>query len=206
LELKETQAVTNKEANSPEKKLDVTIDVDVDPDRSKEWPVMMAPGLKRDRGIWGSILKCMEVDWWTRGTAIYGAVLATGVGISQLLKDRAKVSVGAMLELVTDAGSTRIEFLVVKATNVGRRTVTIEGIFTCEGKSKHFWGPRSARKFPKMLEPTQEIAERMSPGFYPRGLLWQRAILIDQAPEIIDKPGIGGEPFHLTSLLPSPQL
>ena len=93
----------------------------------------------------GCILKCMEVDWWTRGTAIYGAVLATVVGISQLLKDRAKVSVGAMLELLTDAGSTRLEFLVVKATNVGRRTVTIS----------------SVRKFPKMLEPTEEIAERM---------------------------------------------
>jgi hypothetical protein len=103
----------------------------------------------------------MEVDWWTRGTAIYGAVLATVVGISQLLKDRAKVSVGAMLELLTDAGSTRLEFLVVKATNVGRRTVTIKGIFTCEGKSKRYWELSSVRKFPKMLEPTEEIAERM---------------------------------------------
>jgi hypothetical protein len=103
----------------------------------------------------------MEVDWWTRGTAIYGAVLATVVGISQLLKDRAKVSVGAVFELVTDAGSTRIEFLVVKATNVGRRTVTIKGIFTCEGKSKRFWGPSSARRLPKTLEPTEEIEERM---------------------------------------------
>ena len=40
-------------------------------------------------------------------------------------------------------------------------------------------------------------------GFYSRGFLWQRTILIDQAPEIIDELRVGAE-VHLTSLLSFP--
>jgi hypothetical protein len=69
----------------------------------------------------------MEVDWFTRSIAIYGAALATITGASQLWKDRVKVRVGAFYETISDAGGTRPTTLIVRATNVGRRSVESEG-------------------------------------------------------------------------------
>jgi hypothetical protein len=100
----------------------------------------------------------MGVDWWTRGLAIYGAVVATAAGTIQLLehrKDRAKIRVSAMFARENNP-SIPLKFLV-KATNIGTRPVTVQGIATREGKDQYFWV--NARYLPKLLQPTEEVAE-----------------------------------------------
>jgi hypothetical protein len=107
-----------------------------------------------------AILYGMEVDWFTRSIAIYGAALATITQASQLWKDRVKVRVGAFYETTIDAGVTRHFALIVRATNVGRRSVTVKGVFVHEGKEKRFY---PAKKPSNALEPTQEINLRYDP-------------------------------------------
>jgi hypothetical protein len=80
----------------------------------------------------------MEVDLWARGTAVYGAVRSTVLGLYALRKDRVKVCVGAYYELTSDAGVTRLSALIVIATNVGRRSVTVKGVFVREAKERRF--------------------------------------------------------------------
>jgi hypothetical protein len=108
----------------------------------------------------GCILYGMEVDWFTRSIAIYGAALATITQASQLWKDRVKVHVGAFYEATSDAGVIRLSALIVRATNIGRRSVRVKGVFVHEGKEKRFI---TARKPSNTLEPTQEIELRYDP-------------------------------------------
>jgi hypothetical protein len=103
----------------------------------------------------------MEVDWLTRLIAIYGAILATFTQVSHLWKDRVKIRVSAYYETTTDAGVTRITSWIVRATNAGRRTVTVKGAFVYEGKEKRFITANTKRL--SMLEPTQEIDLRHDP-------------------------------------------
>ncbi len=114
---------------------------------------------------WGCILYGMEVDLWARGTAVYGAILSTALGLYALRRDRVKVRVGAYFELTSDAGVTRLSVLIVKATNVGRRSVTVKGVFVCEGKERRFITFSTRLGKPSnTLEPTSEIDHRCEPA------------------------------------------
>jgi hypothetical protein len=107
----------------------------------------------------------MEVDWFTRSIAIYGAALATITGVSQLMKDRIKVKVGAFYETTSDAIGTRPTALIVRATNVGRRSVGVKGAFAHQGKEKRFITANARPGKPSnTLEPTQEIDLRYQHG------------------------------------------
>jgi hypothetical protein len=107
----------------------------------------------------------MEVDLWARGTAVYGAVLSTLLGLYALRKDRVKVRVGAYYELTSDAGATRLSALIVRVTNVGRRSVTVKGVYVREGKEKRFITLSTRQGNPSnTLEPTREIDHRYEPA------------------------------------------
>jgi hypothetical protein len=106
----------------------------------------------------------MEVDLWARGTAVYGAVLSTVLGLYALRKDRVKVRVGAFCETTSDAGVTRLSALIVRATNVGRRSVTVKGVFVREGKERRSITLSTRPGKPSnTLEPTGEIDLRYDP-------------------------------------------
>jgi hypothetical protein len=107
----------------------------------------------------------MEVDLWARGTAVYGAVLSTVLGLYAFRKDRVKVRVGAYYELTSSAGLTRLSTLIVRVTNVGRRSVTVKGVFVREGKERRLI-PLSTRPGKPLdtLEPTREVNHRYEPA------------------------------------------
>jgi hypothetical protein len=106
----------------------------------------------------------MNVDLWARGIAIYGAALATFTQASKLWKDRAKVRVGAYVETMSDACASRLFALIVRATNVGGKVVTVKGVFVHKGKEKRFvTASTKPGKPPDMLDPTQEVDPRYSP-------------------------------------------
>jgi hypothetical protein len=103
----------------------------------------------------------MVVDWWARGVAVYGAVVATAGAIIQIIqhrRDRGKLKVWAMFALNhNDYLLPAPEGLLVTATNVGRQTITANGIASREGRNNFYWG--GARNLPKRLEPTEQIGE-----------------------------------------------
>jgi hypothetical protein len=103
----------------------------------------------------------MTVDWWARGVAIYGAVVATAAAIVQIVqhrRDRGRLKVWAMFAVSHNDHFLSVpEGLLVTATNVGRQAITVNGIASRECKNNFYW--HQPRNLPKRLEPTEQIGE-----------------------------------------------
>jgi hypothetical protein len=98
------------------------------------------------------------VDWIARGLGIFGTVVST-VGVTvqllQHVRDRGRIRVEA--DFLPRADRKKL-VLQVKATNAGRRTVTLKGIgFRHAGGKEFVWATPSS--LPKKLEPSEQVIE-----------------------------------------------
>jgi hypothetical protein len=111
----------------------------------------------------------MAVDWWTRGIAIYGAILSTAGGIFQFIRHRQD---GARLKVAwgyyegepaTPSSGPIDPYYSVIATNIGRQPVTLKGVrvYKQDGTFEAF----SNHRFEVKTEPSEEARMTFLPPY-----------------------------------------
>jgi len=104
-----------------------------------------------------------QVEFWTILIAAYGAIVATGSLVWNILRevtDKGRLSISAMIGRFLGAPTSDDHF-VLTITNVGKRPLMVKGY---GGYLRGYWRHRKAffvvsRGLPKMLTPTEHHIE-----------------------------------------------